>query len=232
MSNLLSANVLKEAHRRIRDQFNEPQTDQQKAWAIRLHRAISWLASAEHNRNPKHPNLDLEFISLWISFNACYGIDEDRSQGSGMLERQAFRQFIDLLVKHDQRQQIYHALWNTYSASVKSLLANQYVYAPFWQAQRSNDPSQWRVSFNKSTLAANRALGNQDVSTLLSIVLDRLYVLRNQLMHGGATWNGSINRSQVKDGANMLSTLLPIIIRIMLTRPNENWGEIHYPVIN
>jgi hypothetical protein len=31
------------------------------------------------------------------------------------------------------------------------------------------------------------ALGRQDTVTVLSIVLSRIYVLRNQLVHGGAT---------------------------------------------
>lgn len=28
---------------------------------------------------------------------------------------------------------------------------------------------------------------------ILSILFDRLYVLRNQLVHGGATWNSDVN---------------------------------------
>jgi hypothetical protein len=38
---------------------------------IRLHRAISWLKSAEKQDG----NLDLKFISLWIAFNASYAVD-------------------------------------------------------------------------------------------------------------------------------------------------------------
>ena len=39
---------------------------------VRLHRAISWLKCAEENTT----NHDLQFLSLWISYNACYAIDE------------------------------------------------------------------------------------------------------------------------------------------------------------
>lgn len=38
--------------------------------AIRIHRAISWLESA----NDVKGNDDLSFISLWVSFNACYAV--------------------------------------------------------------------------------------------------------------------------------------------------------------
>jgi hypothetical protein len=67
---------------------------------------------------------------------------------------------------------------------------------------------------------------------VLSIVLARLYVLRNQLIHGGATWNGSVNRHQVRDCANLLGKLVPIVIEIMMDHPEHDWGVATYPVIN
>jgi hypothetical protein len=75
-------------------------------------------------------------------------------------------------------------------------------------------------------------LSKQQVEPLLEVVLDRLYTLRNQLMHGGATFKSDVNRSQVKDGNNMLKLLVPLVIEIMLLHPEENWGEIYYPVIS
>lgn len=55
-------------------------------------------------------------------------------------------------------------------------------------------------------------------------------MLRNQLVHGGATWNGGANRDQVRDGAAVLSWLLPIFIDIMMDNPSRDWGN-DYPVI-
>ena len=63
------------------------------------------------------------------------------------------------------------------------------------------------------------------------MLFDRLYVLRNQLVHGGATWNSSINRAQVKDGAAVLGWLLPVFIDIMLENPDQDWGKPFYPVV-
>jgi hypothetical protein len=67
---------------------------------------------------------------------------------------------------------------------------------------------------------------------MLSVIFDRLYVLRNQLIHGGATWNSSANRDQVRDGAAVLGWLLPIFIDIMMDNPKQQWGMPHYPVID
>ena len=39
----------------------------------------------------------------------------------------------------------------------------------------------------------------KDTPTILN-VNDRLYTLRNQMLHGGATWNSNVNRDQVTNG--------------------------------
>ena len=36
-----------------------------------------------------------------------------------------------------------------------------------------------------------KALGKEDVPQLLSVIFDRLYTLRNQLFHGGATYSSA-----------------------------------------
>ena len=64
------------------------------------------------------------------------------------------------------------------------------------------------------------------------MLFDRLYVLRNQLVHGGATWNSSVNREQVKDGANILSFLVPIFVDLMMDNPQTDWGAPYYPVVD
>jgi hypothetical protein len=39
-------------------------------------------------------------------------------------------------------------------------------------------------------------------SKSIKVMFDRLYTLRNQLLHGGATWNGAVNRAQITQGAD------------------------------
>jgi hypothetical protein len=66
---------------------------------------------------------------------------------------------------------------------------------------------------------------------VLAIVLGRIYVLRNQLMHGGATWNSSVNRAQVRDCAALMGKLVPQLIEIMLDNAGTVWGDACYPVV-
>ena len=66
---------------------------------------------------------------------------------------------------------------------------------------------------------------------LLALVFQRIYTLRNQLMHGGATWHGKTNRAQVQDCATLMAHIVPVVVDIMLLHPDAVWGEACYPVI-
>ena len=68
-------------------------------------------------------------------------------------------------------------------------------------------------------------------ATVLAILLARLYTLRNQLMHGGATWRGSVNRDQIRDGTAILNDLVPLVIYLLMDNPDEDWGDPCYPVV-
>jgi len=210
-----SADVLKSTLRAQRDQLPQPQ-------AIRLHRALSWMLHAEEN-----PNDDMAFIAYWISFNACYGEDHNEPTRS---ERKHFRRFISTLVNLDESNALYDMLWHNYSNFVKGVVNNFYIYQPFWISQRRHD-DQWKKRFQHSQQAAHKALADSDTKTLLGIVLDRLYVLRNQLIHGGATHNSRVNREQVKDSRRFMAAIMPTIVSVMLNNPEEDWGTLAYPVI-
>lgn len=219
----MNTTLLHEQLRAIRNSLPKPH-------AVRLHRAVSWLACAEAQQE----NPDLQFISLWIAFNACYSVDEERPQCLG--ERDVFQRFTHKLVKHDAESKIHNCLIKTYTGPVRTLISNQYVFAPFWEAQRlisksQPDTTDWKSRFDKSSKTAMTFLMEKKIPELLGVVLDRLYVLRNQLMHGGATWNSNVNRQQVKDGCSIMMTLMPAIIETMMAAKDEDWGEIFYPVV-
>lgn len=191
---------------------------------IRLHRAISWLQCAEDQEG----NLDLQFLSLWIAFNTCYALPINEQEKA--TERKKFQGFILKLAENDHERRIFNILWEKFSGPVKLLIDNPYVFRPFWDYHRG-EVSDWEVAFEKSSNAAIKYLSDNNVAGLLEILLDRLYVLRNQLMHGGATYKSRVNRKQLKDGTRILQFLVPIIVDIMMQFPEEDWGEILYPVV-
>ncbi len=222
----MPANLLQQ-QQALKDSLRSKRDTLSQHHATRLHRALSWLGcAAAQSHDP-----DLQFISLWISFNACYAVDEGGSES--LAERFAFQRFIQKLIELDSHKNIYACLWQTYSGPVKALIKNPYVYYGFWQAKRKdkNDDS-WQVEFDNLSVAALNNLSRQQVPELLTIVLDRLFVLRNQLLHGGATYQSKVNREQVEQGVLLLSALVPNMIEIMLGTETDDWGEIYYPVLS
>jgi hypothetical protein len=191
---------------------------------VRLYRAVSWLICAsEQSKQP-----DLAFISHWIAFNALYAADVDPV--SPTAERERFRIFIRKLVSHDEHNRIYSILWEKFSGSLRVLIENKYLFKTFWDHQRGLT-SGWEQSFQRANEAAMHHLNDRRVSEFLEIVLDRLYILRNQLIHGGSTFRSSVNRESVKTGNRVLELLVPVFVDIMMKNPGEDWGEIHFPVV-
>lgn len=214
----ISFKALKEKQRSLRDGFPE-------TLGLRAHRAISWFGRAEAETDDH----DVRFVLLWIGFNAGYASDIDSETTS---ERNAFKAFFASLVQLDGTHRIYDAVWARFSQEIRLLLNNKYVFGPFWHYQNGIPGfEEWEKRLSASQQLIASAITSFDTSTILAIVFDRLYVLRNQIIHGGATWNSSINRRQVKEGAAVLSWLLPIFIEIMMDNPSHGWGRPFYPVV-
>ena len=212
---------IKNKQREIRDGFSPD-------LGLRVHRAISWLGKAEETND----DFDAKFIFLWISFNAAYAKDIDHEVSKYFGERDHFRKFFEKLVALDANCSIYKEIWNAYSGAVRGLMNNQFVFHPFWEFQNGHSNENWEERFNTSKKVFNKAFASSDVPQVLSLLFDRLYVLRNQIMHGGATWNGKINREQLRDGSGIMYALIPIFIDLMMDNPQVNWGEPFYPVVS
>ncbi|MDR2710481.1 MAG: hypothetical protein LBB65_03965 [Burkholderiales bacterium] len=211
--------ALKQSHRLVRDEHPVN-------LRLRVHRALSWL-----NRAEQAEDVDGKFIFLWIAFNAAYAQElfDDNNHASGTV---AFTAFLEKLCDLDTNKHIDKLVWKEFSQSVRVLLDNPYVFSSFWDFQRGKlDESGWKKRFASAKEAASLALKSGNTAVLLSIVFNRLYTLRNQLIHGGATWDGKVNRDQLRDCTRFLSKLVPVIIALMMDNPNALWGDAVYPVV-
>ncbi|WP_315360872.1 HEPN domain-containing protein [Neisseria bacilliformis] len=203
---------------------------------LRIHRAISWLkAAAEAGRPAERPSengegLDFRFTALWIAFNAAYAKEIDGRTLSA--ERSDFRQFLQTVCGLDKERLLYQLVWQTYSGSIRTLLDNRYTFQPFWDFHNGKiGEAAWQDAFAGAKKKAHAALAAQDTDSVLAVLFDRLYTLRNQIVHGGATFAGSANRSQLKDACNILSSLIPAVLHIMQQHPQRDWGRPFYPFV-
>ncbi|MEY4357660.1 MAG: hypothetical protein RL469_986 [Pseudomonadota bacterium] len=192
---------------------------------LRVHRSLSWLERAEREK----ADPDARFIFLWIAFNAAYAID---SRGAALTESRTFQTFLRTLLKLDTRERIKHLIWETFSGSIRVLLENPYVFPDFWRHHNGElTANEWQANFRRARNLALVGLREDNRLLILSVVMTRLYTLRNQLIHGGATWDSQLNRDQVRDCSNLLGKLVPVIIEIMLDHPDHDWGPAIYPAV-
>ncbi|MEX9757059.1 hypothetical protein AB7W88_16565 [Providencia vermicola] len=192
---------------------------------LRVHRALSWLQRAE-----MADDIDGRFIFLWIAFNAAYACEIDERWR--LSEQETFREFLDKLCLLDTTKQIDHLVWQEFSNSIRILLDTPFVLQGFWDFHRGKiTESEWKERLSQGKRIASQALSSGNTPQLLSVIFNRLYTVRNQLIHGGATWNSSINRAQLKDCTKLLYKLIIVLIDLMMSNPDALWGEVCYPIV-
>jgi hypothetical protein len=192
------------------------------ATSIRIHRACSWLQRVEETAAGK--DLDLAFVSQWVAFNALYG-QWDAAKRQTAPDRESWRQFLDRILKLDVDQRVTGVL-QEHKRLVMSLLEDAYLSNHFWREPARQAAVRGQgVKFRAATWYLEGRW-----TMILDEVLDRIYLLRCQLMHGAATYGGKLNRTALKRGSIMLGHLLPALVTVIADHgADEDWGKLCYP---
>lgn len=210
--------------------YKEHKIEFDENFRIKLHRAFSWLKQAD-----EAPNEDLRYICLWIAFNSVYGKErEPQNIGTTLGDRQSFQRYLAVISNLDKKNRIITAIRKNLKEIIRELLENRYTFQPYWDYYNGKKEfSEWERAFQKAKKLAIQELTEGGTAQILSIVFDRLYTLRNQILHGGATCGSQINRKQLHYGCLILETLIPVILEIMISKPDtEIWGEPYYPHVH
>ena len=191
---------------------------------LRIHRAIRWFERAEKESDDP----DAAFIFCWIAFNAAYARDMPRER---LGEADNFRIFIKNVNEVDERDVIKNYV-RQISAKIEELVADKYLFDAFWKYQKGIDRfAKWERCLNNSVRLVKCQIESDCTSEVIAALFDRLYTLRNQLVHGGATWNSSVNRVQVEDGAEIMRFLVPVFIDLMMDNAHIFNDPPYYPFV-
>ncbi len=178
----------------------------------------------------------------WVAFNAAY---DELGSPKGLLNRtqatQHFRDYFKKIIVCDSGKAICSAVRSDLRFRIQELLENKYVFEPYWRhfhgvTKSTGWKSELESSKKRATLAikhmcrTNVAAAEKSVD-VLSETFDRLYALRNQLLHGSATWKSSLNRKQVEPGAGLMARLVPYFVEVMIDYPDAGWDAPRYPVV-
>ena len=202
--------------------------DEDRYRNLRLRRSVSWLRRAEEFYYSGLPDPDMAFTCYWIAFNALYAKDPYKSKHS---ERKAFKEFFKTVIGSDNecKRAILDEIQGNLSEPIKVLLDNEYAFEPFWKHHNGvSKANNWKDTFDKDKREVNKDLRKQNVVGVLSVVFYGLYVVRNQIVHGNATWNGGRNYDQLRDAANIMALIVPELITSVMNNQEMKLGRPYY----
>ena len=191
--------------------------------ATRVRRALSWLERARRETDDD----DSAFIFYWIAFSAV------RAE-SGEAQVSQFEEFFQTAARADKRNAIHETvLSEDVFYTVLDLVANPYVFEPFWDYYGGGSASadEWQDALIRSVESASVHIENGETHKGLAIAFERLQVVSRQLLGGEATWGRYVNRNQVENGAKILSSLVPILIDLTLDNPDMIDRPSRYPSV-
>lgn len=215
----LTVRELRRRWKPIKEQLQSKRSDHPTN--IRIHRACSWLQQAEAAEGT---DLDVPLICQWIAFNSLYGQWNEHTREPAP-DRECWRTFLERILSLDADGHI-AGLLNEHKPLVMSLLEDEFLSRFFWE-----DPSDRQAGkARKAKFSARTWYLENKWSLILDRVIERIYLLRCQLVHGAATHGSELNRKSLRRCATMLGHLLPAILLVMMEYgANEEWGPMCYP---
>jgi len=207
-----TASELRELFKAIPSEVREAN----QPFSIRIWRGLSWLERAEGAED-----VEGRFISLWIAFNAVYGYLED---GTSAPDHATWQKFLADIVAADGRDQLNTILWGE-QLTVLRLIDDKYLFRPFWLGQPDAEEK-----LKRSRQRAMNSYTSRQTLAVLQELFERLYVMRQQVLHGAATSGSKLNRTTLSRCTDVLSHVMPAMIDIMIAAgPDADWGEVCFP---
>lgn len=192
---------------------------------VRMHRAFSWMDAAEDSGDREMA--DEKLIFRWIALNALYGRWNSVShepEGDG----QSLQCFLTVVENMDQDSLMKRCLVD-HKPVVVAICSDQFLNSVFWRILETEK----RFNPNRDKYSIERLYSEQKWPLILDELVERIYLVRCQLVHGAATHGGSLNRKTVRHCGVMLNHLLFDIITIIADFGiTENWDDLCYPPVS
>jgi hypothetical protein len=190
-------------------------------WQIRVHRALSWLVRALEFPEEE---LEAKFLFLWIALNSLYS-RWNQGINAPDADSHARSDFLDRVCRMDAR--LVALTLHQHHGLIKRILADPYLSAVFWRDPNHPKAKGWAT---EDMHRLDCHLKNREYATVLRQVLDRLFVLRGQIVHGASTRGSRWNRAALRYGAQTLQRIVPVLLHVVIENGcGDDWPELCYP---
>lgn len=197
----------------------------------RLGRSLSWLEAASNLRQDQS-QVQVEFIFLFIAFNCLYG--KRQYEGAETKIRQDLEEyFTKILDLHEINKR---EGGTTLSEALKrsrycwlQLLEDEYLDNGYWRTAEHRQG--FKEKYRSQKFSALARLKNREYKELLHVIFSRIVVLRNQIMHGSATYGPkSKGWESIQKATPVLRALVPALRELMCRSGDAvDWPKIPYP---
>lgn len=192
-------------------------------WQIRVHRSLSWFkrGAAFADDQP-----EARFLYSWIAFNCLYS-RWNVEKNAPDTDAHARRDFVSRLCRMDGPtvgQLLQHS-----RGLVKKLLEDPFLSEVFWRDPGHPKAKGWAT---QDSNYLDRNFKDGEYRRVVEQVLDRLFVLRGQIVHGASTGGSRLNRASLRYCLQMLQLLVPPIQQVVIEHGcNDDWPDLCYPPI-
>jgi len=196
-------------------------------WGIRMHRSLSWYARSMQLADDSELSRALpeaRLMMLWVSLCALCSSWDSHTQ-SPVSERLRLPFFLAELSRCAEGDALTD-LAGRESASIRRILSSEQLTLEFWR--NPFDPAvACRID---SDLAAFAARTPDTVPTLLCSTLDRVHLLRGQLVHGASTAGSRHNRRLLHESLDFMQHLIPVLLHLSIRYGIAiRWPPLCYP---
>ena len=205
-------------------------TCENQGYRDRLGRAESWIKRAKNLQEQNCKEQEWEdydyhgpFIFYWIAFNALYGQQHERR----MEEINDIHWFLSRICELDQEDGSLSQTLSGIKQKTDRLLKDQFLSKTYWEKGPS---SNFKRSQEEDFEKAKTAYDGGKFDGYLTILFDRLRVLRNQIFHGCSTDRKSLNKNSLRPALEILEELVPQFWEIFKAHGQKSdWGKVPYP---
>ena len=199
--------ALDQTWRNVRERSDTGQSHE--AVKIRLHRAFSWAIRAIDFDDGA--DSDGFFLYHWIAFNALYAKWKPRSEGT-IEEWSIRRDFLEDMAERDAEGHIQQYL-KANRATCDRLLSEEHLHTFYWA---DPTPESARKARSKSREAGKSYHAKDTIEGVLLPLIDRIAMLRGQLVHGQATFDSKVNRDLVETAGELVRGILIQLLTIII----------------
>lgn len=191
---------------------------------LRIQRGLSWFKKS----NSFDHDLDVKFISLWISFNALHAQSIEQH-----LQQNNMRHFLTSTLTQDTERKIRAIVLTQHLQNIRTILDNTFTYSAYWDYQHKKITlDDYKQLLAQEKLNIQSVLEQQNVIEILVLVFERLYGLRHQMMEGGMICHSAIHRRQLQESCILLNKLIPTFMLILMEHPQQDEKVLpYYPMV-